>query len=484
MRRHCLLLIIVVLFAVLAAGCGETASENKTPTPSPWPTEPLPTIKVYEPVYETSNKVVWMYNFFSKFFGGLNEKTGREINRILYERGLDCQIVFVDGGMVDGDQSRWEEQIEKYEKGQGATYGPIDILFTGIGGSNEAAEKGSFLKNRMAPLNDLLGSDEGKVLCEFYTQDEWMQVSLDGKTYCVPLAAYYSGEDEEYNDLYNSVGHGLFLSVREEYAEFFDGFDGTYASLRAIYNAIGDSSLHIMISGFDADIMYGLLGYSTMYDFPYRVDTGTAFDITKTDELPFLLMQLYDDMSSGILFPEFWQQKMSGEVLAYIHRNAQIPPEGYREYLLVKSIPAFRTNCLYGISAASAQKELAFRILSLCLTDPEILGLLYPGLQEETIERRTELLSGTTESELAGILLPKTDEKYRDLSNSSDEDHLRLDMAYMQMVNGMFKKTESKALDPRWNIEEEWKKYKEQAERYSGVCDIINQEVQDWLSGK
>ena len=482
MKRQYLLFLVIVL-AVLMAGCGRSSTENTTPTPSPRPTEPLPTIKVYKPDQETSQTVTWMYNSFAAYFGGLKEQTAREINRILYERGLDCQIVFVDGGMVD-NLPQWEEQIDLYEKNQAETFGHPDILFTGIGVSN-AATGGSFLESRMVPLENLIYSAEGKELRDFYTKNEWKQVSLDGKIYTVPRAVYYSGEDENYNSMYNAVGLGLFLSVKEEYAGYFDGFDGTYESLRAIYNAIGNNDLHIVISGFDMDFLYGLLGYSVFYEFPYREDTKTVFSITETEELPFLLMSLYSDMSSGILVAEFERRDMTEDVLAYIYNKVELPREGYREYLLAPTIPAFNANCQYGISATSTQKELAFKILSLCSTDPEILELLYPGLQRETIERRTELLSIIPDSDLAGILLPQTDKKYESLTNSSDKEHLRMDLAYLQMINDRVVETpDGPALNPWWSIESEWKTFSEHAKRYSGLCETVNREIRDWLNGK
>ncbi len=486
MKRRCLLFMAVLILAASVVACSWEPSGNGTAkevVPST-PPEPLPTIKVYEPPYQTSRTVTWMFDYFSGAFGGIKEQTAKEINRILYERGLDCQILFVNAGLID-QGSRLEEQMDIYEKGQGRKYGRLDIVCSGSSGYLENGKR-SFLERRFAPLNDLIDSAAGKALRDFYTQEEWKQVTLDGTIYVIPAAAYYSGEDENYNMVYNAVCNGLSLSVNENYVKYFDGFDGTYDSLRSIYNTIGDSNLHILIDDFGREVTYGLLGYYDLYDFPYQPKTKTVVDLTKTDELPNLLLQLYNDMATGILVPEYKQETMSGDVLAHIHHAVTLPPEGFREYRLAGLINGLNVNCRYGIAANSGKKDLAFEILTLCSTDPEILGLLYPGLQKETVERRRELLSAIPEDELTGIYLTETGKKYASITSSLEEGEKNHDLAYNQMVSGMFIQTpeDPHALNPRWNIDSVWEIFTEHAGRYSEVYKVLNQEIQDWLSGK
>ncbi|MBP5354456.1 MAG: hypothetical protein J6Y67_04895 [Lachnospiraceae bacterium] len=477
MGRKFLAAVGIVVLCAMVAGCGKKPTDNTTVTPRP--REPLPKIEVFKPEHETSRTVTWMFDYFSGAFGGIKEETAKEINRILYERGLDCQIVFVNAGMVD-ETPALGEQMDIYEKDLSGTYGHLDIVCSGLGNGVDTKGKVAFLEERMIPLNDRINSADGQTLREFFTENEWKQAAYKGNIYVVPTSACYSGEDENYNDLYDAVGLGVFLSVREEYAEYFNGFDGTYDSLRKIYDTIGNSDLHIVLCGADKDVVYGLMGYSVLYDFPYREDTKTVVDITENDELAFLLMRLSSDKASGILVLEDGMQDMEGDVLAYIHRNVRLPREGYQEYFLGRYIDAFNVNCRYGISTASGQKDLAFEILSLCSTDPEILGLLYPGLQKETVVRRKELLSVLPKSDLSGILLLRTEKEYAALYDPTDEDRMSPDQAYTRLIGGMF----ARQGQSRWNIETEWETFKKCVARYSGVCETVNEEVRDWLNGK
>ena len=111
---------------------------------------------------------------------------------------------------------------------------------------------------------------------------------------------------------------------------------------------------------------------------------------------------------------------------------------------------------------------------------------MYPGLQKETVERRKELLSAIPENELTGIHLTETGKKYASITSSLEEGEKNYDLAYNQMVSGMFIQTpeDPHALNPRWNIDSVWEIFTEDAGRYSEVYKVLNQEIQDWLSGK
>ena len=105
------------------------------------------------------------------------------------------------------------------------------------------------------------------------------------------------------------------------------------------------------------------------------------------------MTELYGDLHTGLLVDMSETKDVPGEMLAYIHGRDVAPRKGTLEYPIAGNKYEYNINGKYGISATSTQKELAMQILTVCMTDPEILKLLYPGLTGDLIAKRTEILS-------------------------------------------------------------------------------------------
>ena len=450
--------------------------------------EEQPAITVYPAEYPATRTVTWMFDYFSeKYFSELNRETAKEINRILYEKGLDCQIVFVNIGLTE-NTGLLEKQVAGYEREMAATYGHLDIInIGGEGFYTPLSVKNGFAERYLVPLDDWLASEEGRTLREFYTADEWKQVTRNGKIYVVPRAAFQTGFDAKGQEVFDAVGYGNGVSVNEKYESYFADFDGTYASLKKIYESIGDPNLYIGIDYcFDEAEVYSLLGYSTLRMagyLPYDEKNERIVNLLNTDEVPALLKELYGDLRTGLLVDMSETKEVPGEMLAYIHGRDVAPRKGTLEYPMAGNKYEYNINGKYGISATSTQKELAMQILTVCMTDPEILKLLYPGLTEDLIAKRTEILSLHPASELAGISMDSVKEK---LCATGDWEE-NYDLRFSRLISEMFirRQDNSRTLNAQWNVEEAWQKYAKEeafAAFYAELCEIANDEVRKWLN--
>ena len=109
MKKNCILMTLFLLSVLLFCGCkdSESANSNNDLTPT-----------VAEPLYPSSHTVT-----FARFMApSVSRESQNEINRILYEKGLDCQIVFVETDLTGKDYAEWlnMQEIENNN--------PIDII--------------------------------------------------------------------------------------------------------------------------------------------------------------------------------------------------------------------------------------------------------------------------------------------------------------------------------------------------------------------
>ena len=459
MKRMIIFFIVAIMCVLLQACKRDGITEKKNDiscTPSHEIQGEKEEIVVFPTIYPASKSVTWSYFFYP----GISETNRNEINRILYERGMDCQIRFVSSGMAT--DLEYEQLIAEYEKTE-----PLDIINSSIwmiGDRNGL----SFLKKRMIPLNEYLESDSSQKAKNAYTENEWRQVTFDGDVLLFPCAAYMGSDI--------GIDTGVYVSINEDYIDYFTNFDGTYSSLKSIYKDIGESNLHIAISGLSQMHLYGLLGYSTVYGLPYDMSKDMVVDINENDDsLRNLMGELYADMISGILINQSMSSKSSENILAYIHLSRSDSRDGYREFLVAPSLYEASFGAKYGISVNSKQKELSYQILSFCLSDPEILSLLFPGVDKTLLERRVSVLQDVPISKLAGICFDLTGEQAESLD--------RLDYAYNHLWNSMYYRDENGILqlDYEWDDEKAWTEYVSNIHGCSEVYNTINEQIQKWL---
>ena len=271
---------------------------------------------------------------------------------------------------------------------------------------------------------------------------------------------------------------GTYVAVNKSYLDYFADFDGSYISLRRIYDKIGDDNLHIVIDGLPGGAsLYALLGYSALYyeQLPYCDKTNLVVNIVDGSEAKDFLKQLYTDMLSGLVINRQMAGNTSKQVLAHIHGRGSIPQEGFQEFLISSRLYDFNCAGKYGVSVNSTQKELAEQILSVCLSDSEILCQLYPGIDVKTIENRTAILEEQSASRLAGIRLEFTEEQIKRLSKFENHYMMIMNDMYLQRGDGSY------MLNPDFDVEKEWEKLVKEAGPFNDLCESANEQIQKWL---
>ena len=420
---------------------------------------------------ENSHTITWVYSFSSR----IPAENQKEINRILAEKGIEYQIKFItpldeEGGPLMGvDYANWIKENGKKQS--------VDIVSSGTWAMGDYEEELDFIKKMLLPLDSFLETADGKKVKEFYTDNEWKQVSVEGHIYVIPKAAIGIQGDWW-------LDNGVYVSVNEKYKEYFGGFDGTYASLKSIYQNIGDSNLHIVFRGRPSEQeVYALLGYSVLKGaFPYDINTNSVIDITKTDEFADFYKEIYSDFESGILLNRDWTAEIAqDQILAYVHANKKIPLDGFVDYQV--AVDEYESNARgrNGVYADSQKKELALEALSICSSDIDILCLLYPDVDRELITRRVELLSENENSKckLVGIHL------------SFDTEQFRLIDEYINTLNDFMASIQQRGesenedviiyeLNPSLDVDEEWRRFKEKTGYYRNLCETVNQQLQGW----
>ena len=486
MKRFCFVITIVFICFTFVA-CGKkrkqdlspketdvpSVSVTATPTATPIGMNNPAVVDDYEPSgeiymlpapYETSQSVTMVITRLDWLL--ISEESLNEINRILYEKGLDCQIIFVKADNVDTGAKyiRWLDYCEQTV--------PIDILYSGNWNRTIDSEMIPFVEERFLPLNDYLETDEAESLRNTYIEDEWMSGTINGNTYLIPRAAIvYEGK--------TCLDFGTYISVNEKYEEYFADFDGTYASLKAIYEKIGDPELHILTSGLEH--IPALLGYSFVFqdELPYQRDAKRVIDITQADEYAKLLKNLYSDMCSGVLVDYPRTGVVPEQILAVIHRCRGLFVDGYKEYLISPDYHEFNWNGKYGVSVKSEKRELALKILSACFSDPDILCLLNPGADREVLAHRMELLSDAPKSELAGIFFEETFSAMRKVKKYPSD-------ALRGLFAGIYYKTNPDdqyyLVNPNWDFDEAWKEFLIEYSCYYEIYDAANRDIANYLA--
>ena len=89
-RKMMVFVAILALFAMLVLGCQKNSKQEK-----PGPVSPAPTaVTITEPWEQSAQKVTFYYSVNLP----LTEEMQKNINRILYEKGIDCRIEFHSTG--------------------------------------------------------------------------------------------------------------------------------------------------------------------------------------------------------------------------------------------------------------------------------------------------------------------------------------------------------------------------------------------------
>lgn len=463
--------VLLVLAILFLSSCGKNG-KKKEPTPTGGAvnsSESLVTVTpsadpgagIKEPLPETTYRLTWVVSGFFR----VSEENAYKINRMLYDAGLDCHVDFVSDD-IPTNLNTW---LKEYSR----LHGTPDIMHCGAwSGYDDSA---MFLKEYFIPITSFLSDDpDGKALWKTFPEIDWEQVRLDGEIYSVPYLDEYS------LSCYNT---GLYVSVREEFADSFGQTVG-FMSLRTLQAQIGSNQWKIAVPSVQLNDLYGLAGLQTWYgELPYCSSEQKLIDPSESKEIEEVLDEVYKGLSDGsIIDPSVGgTSDSSAAVLAEYYIGIRAPRDGYTDYPASKATYFTNTNLTTGVLKDSLNKELACKVLAFCISNPDIVELIYPAWKNrEAIAERKSLLSEEEKTELTGFVptLPKDQQGhmnafYNDLYAFKSSMYLAsYNAAQGKMIYTLVKGFQAKAVLNSFGnaqnkaiiqaIEDEWEKYKEQ----------------------
>lgn len=464
------LYVLFVLVILLFSACGKNKKKGET-TPTDIsinPSESLGTVtpsadpgaEIKEPLPETTYRLTWVVSGFFR----VSEENAYKINRILYDAGLDCHVDFVADN-IPTDMNIWFQEYSK-------SHGTPDIMHCGTwSGYDDSAV---FLRKNFMPITSFLSDDpDGKALWKSFPEIDWEQVRLDGEVYSVPYLNDYSLS--HYND-------GLYVSVREEYADTL-GQTFDFMSLRALQAQVGSNQWKIAVPAVKLNELYGLAGFQIWYDqIPYCSSEQRFIDPSESKEIEEVFDEVYKGLKDGsIIDPSVEISNSSAAVLAEYYIGIRAPRDGYIDYPVSKDTYFTNTNLTTGVLKDSTNKELACKVLAFCISNPDIVELIYPDWKNrDAIAERKNLLSKEEKTELTGFVPTLSKDQqghmnafYNDLSSFKSSMYLAsYNAAQGKVIYTLAKGFHAKAVLSSFGtaqnkeiiqaIEDEWEKYKEQ----------------------
>ncbi len=462
--------VLLVLAILFLSSCGKNG-KKKEPTPTGEPVNPSesmgtvtpstdPGAETKEPLPETTHRLTWVVSGFFR----VSEENAYKINRMLYDAGLDCRVDFVSDN-IPTNLNTW---LKEYSE----VHGMPDIMHSGTwSGYDDSA---MFLKEYFIPITSFLKDDpDGKTLWKTFPEIDWERVRLDGEIYSVPYLNEYS------LSYYNM---GLYVSVREEFTDNL-GQKVDFVSLRALQAQVGSNQWKIAIPAVELSDLYGLAGFQTWHgELPYCSSEQRLIDPSESEEIEEVLDEVYKGLSDGsIIDPTAGTSDSSAAVLAEYYIGIRAPRDGYTDYPVSKDTYFTNTNLTTGVLKDSLNKELACKVLAFCISNPDIVELIYPAWKNrDAIAERKNLLSEEEKTELTGFVptLPKDQRGHKnaflnDLSAFESSMYLTsYNSAQGKVIYTLAKGFHAKAVLSSFGtaqnkaiiqtIEEEWEKYKEQ----------------------
>ncbi|MCR5531697.1 MAG: hypothetical protein K6F26_07600 [Lachnospiraceae bacterium] len=376
--------LLIMLFGLAGTSCKqkETKREGTLPGETTVVAEPLTELvtPLPEPWENSTHSLRWVLMFYPT----VKEEDRKTINRILYERGIDCRIDFV--GIPE---AKTGAEYDKWIISEANA----DILTVNIW--ENAAEGFTFAKKNLLPIEDYLKTEEGRLLRDAYSETEWHRIMKGTEIYTVPRRPM-------------PCGLGVYLSYNRKYEDYFASFDGTYDSIKRIYDTIADDDLKLVIDSLSVKMVDALLGWDTVCygTIPYRRSDRQAVAPAEVIEAEGKLCELlYRDMKTGIIINRAIDSADYDNVLAYIYLGKREASEGYVTITL--SPDAFEANnrMCYGVYRESDQQEMALKVLGICFSNPQIASILNWGESDTSKwEICRKLMAEEGANELTGFI--------------------------------------------------------------------------------
>ena len=443
MLRKAVFTIIASLVIIGSTGCndGKPASTGENTTAANMitsssidastaevsrPEQTSPTINQTDPVPTASKHITWELGVY----GVPNSDGQKEINRLLLEKGYDCEIRFVPTGAYGVGESRlWQEEYETNNP-------PFDILFTGSF-NYDYFEAIDYVREKYTPLTDYLTSEKGRPLKELFSPFEWSRTTIGGNIYAIPSMTSPVASTPF-----------VYLYVPDRYIELFSDFDGSYSMLMDIYSA-HHSADEVIVLG-ELSTLESFLPYKRfLKTVPYDANIKSFIDISKNLEDIELINRIAEDFHSGKLVVPTLSQ-VADENMFVLLQYVRIEKEGFTAFPLNGYAGAINMNMTYGVSQKSENPELALEILSACYTDPEISAYLLPEMEgEEGIAKRRAFLSQVEAGDIQDF--------FPELPKAQQETMIRYSTAYRNLFNSLIIYAYDEELKTeRWMMNDEY----------------------------
>ena len=466
-RRHIILNVLLIILLVLTscyASNPSGPSDLSKPLASSSTSDETVSSKEDLPEDDSRPCIVWAVSIHAS----IPEDIQVQIQNFLDEKGIDCRVKFTPLIMEGG--SAYEKWLNG-QKGAGTT---PDIL-TGCFWEHGVVDLAAFVKKELLPLNSYLESEAGKELYDAYAEVEWNRTRVDGVIYSIPV---------RHRSYQNTQGR-IYLCVKDEYKSFFDaGFDGTYVSLRKVRETIPGSPKIAVESFFDISFASSFFQTQTIFYAPYCWDRNEIVDLTRKKDYKELLLDIYSDYQSGVLVDVESIEQVDGSVCAYIGFSGSGGgyydiPKGYSEYVLAPELYLSSPGAgSYGISAFSEKKDLAFRVLSACYSDPKIASLIFwRTADEDRWNERTRFLKTCEPSPLNNFIPDITQEEFLLLKSYDNDLNVLGSKFYLQQGGNNVH-----ILNPDFPnaVEQFFSSSRDRGE----ILEKVNEQLQDWIDKK
>ena len=397
------------------------------------------------------NHIVWAVSGFAY----ISEETQAEIQRLIEEKGIDCTIEFTSAEHYGG------EEYVAWLNGEKEKNSAPDIL-TGCFWKTGTIEGASFLKKEFYPLNEFLQTENGSQLYDAYAKLEWKRTEVDGKIYIIPNRPRSERKDS-----------GVYLYVNTQYESYFDSFDGTYDSLRKVYDEVHDDNLIIAMGSAGTITTLAMMGgYREIYDASYHEPSQKYIDLTRDTHTKEFLMTWYTDLQEGLLVSEVEPEDLPENALAYIHYGKLDSLNGYSEYVVLPDLYETLAGGSYGVLKDSTHKDLAIQVLAACYSDPRIASLLtWRESDEEEWQEKTAYLKTCQASSFTGFVPALSKEQIALLDSYND--------AVDSLVRSIYDTRGNKpVLNP--DYVESLEQFFSRQRDYGDVFDVLNQQLDLW----
>ena len=448
-------LFLCLLLSVCLTACRSDKSKNMSVgvTDVPGVTDAVtPTESAFPTGEDPSPHVVWAVHFTVD----IPEEAQVVVQRFLKEKGIDCRVDFLPTSYLVGDEyTDWLAQ----QKEEGTV---PDILSACVWESG-VIEASAFVEKEFIPLKEYLDTEEGRKLRGSFSEVEWERTVVNGEIYTVPERTFPEPDR-------------VCLYVNNRYWNVFEEmYDGTYASLRAVCEALPDPHPVITSMRPGKSLLTSLEGYRNVFQLSYFLKDRTMVDLTRHNGTKELLQMVFEDHQNGLWVDVETPEEVPSNTLVYIGGKTDLP-DGYTEVVLSPDLFLTAPGISYGVLSSSPRKELALQVLSTCYSDPEIASLLFWKESDgKEWEKWTAYLNTFEASPLTGFVPDLTPEQRHAQQRYMEDTSALCSKLYVNR-GGVIE------LNPDYPQYLDWAY--ENPTDYGDVFEEMNRQLAAWLDGR